>query len=127
MTSIVAETQDLMSELCRQFGQVSGWDLQFTPAKRAPEEIRLDLENQAGWCWISEINDGSRVAGFLHLESPDHTPDRYATPGCESARGDFGEATMLAEVLARLLERLAQTAAQLKQRNHDVATLLELG
>ncbi len=132
MTTIVAETHDLMSELCRQFGQISGWDLQFTPAQRAPEEIRAELESRAGCCWISEISDGTRVAGFLHLESPDawgtaDAGDLYSTGDCESARGDFVGATMLAETLARLLERLAQTTAQLKQRTHDVATLLELG
>ena len=127
MTTLAVETHDLMSELCRHFGQVSGWDMHFTPAKRSPEEIRQELENRAGCCWISEISDGCRVAGFLHLETPDDAPGRYATLGQESPRGDFVEATMLAEVLARFLDRLAQTTTQLKQRNHDVATLLELG
>lgn len=126
MTTITAETHDLMSELCRHFGQVSGWDLHFTPAKRAPEEIRQELDNRPNCCWISEINDGSRVAGFLHLESREEA-DFLPSPGDESTQSDFVEATLLAEVLARILDRLAQTTTQLKQRNHDVATLLELG
>jgi sigma-B regulation protein RsbU (phosphoserine phosphatase) len=127
MTTLTAETQDLMSELCRHFGQVSGWDLHFTPAKRSPEEIRRELESRASCCWISEISDGCRVAGFLHLESPEDATDHFSTPGHRSTPGDFVEATLLAEVLARFLDRLAQTTTQLKQRNHDVATLLELG
>ena len=132
MTTLAAETHDLMSELCRHFGVVSGWELHFTPARRAPAEIRLELENQANCCWISEISDGSRVAGFLHLESSDDMTDRLSTPWHDStpghdSPGDFVEATLLAQVLARFLSRLAQTTTQLKLRNHDVATLLELG
>ncbi len=126
MTTIAAEPHDLISELCRHFGQVSGWDLQYTPVNRAPDEIRLELEGRAGCCWISEISNGSRVAGFLHLESSDDGPARYARLDGESVRGDFVEATLLAEILARLLDRLGANL-QLKHRNHDVATLLELG
>ena len=144
MTTIAAETHDLMSDLCRHFGRVSGWNLHFTPAKRAPEDIRKDLENRPGCCWISEINDGSRVAGFLHLNSPDReSPDKVqdslsalfqdsmfgqdSASGVATAQSAYVEVTMLAEVLSRFLGRLAQTTMQLKHRNHDVATLLELG
>src|SRR5580692_11598487 len=105
MTTIAAETHDLMSELCRHFGQVSGWDLHFTPAKRAPKEIRQEIENRASCCWISEISDGSRIAGFLHLESPEDASDQSGasvrTAYDDSTQGDFVEATMFAEVLAR--------------------------
>src|SRR5436190_1330895 len=103
MTTVAVESHDLMSDLCRQFGQVSGWDLHYTPARRAPDEIRLELESRASCCWISEVNDGSRVAGFLHLESLEDESDPYSSLGRESTRGDFVEATMFAEILARIL------------------------
>jgi sigma-B regulation protein RsbU (phosphoserine phosphatase) len=138
MTTVAAETHDLMSELCRHFSRVSGWKMRFTPVKRAPPAIRRELENRPACCWLSEISDGSRVAGFLHLETSDDWVDQSGTdrvltsgslssPAFDSAEARFVEARALAEVLAKFLGRLAKTTTQLKHRNHDVATLLELG
>ncbi len=117
MTTAVAQTQELIPELCRQFGQVCGWRMHFTPLHRPPREIRAELETQSSCAWFAEISDGNRPAGFLHLEPP----------ADEASAVDFGEATMLAEILGRVLSRLAQAAVQLNQRNKDVATLLNLG
>jgi sigma-B regulation protein RsbU (phosphoserine phosphatase) len=117
MTLTAPETHELIPELCRQFGEVTGWRLQFTPLDRSPREIRADLENRAACCWFTEVSAGSRPAGFLSMESAtgDQTADRLV------------EATLLAESLSQVLGRLAHTTAQLNQRNQDVATLLHLG
>lgn len=117
MTTAVAESQNLIADLCRQFGDVTGWEMRFTPLDRPAAEIQADLEARCECCWFAEINDGSRVAGFLHLEPP----------ADDATAGNLATATMLAETLAQLLGKLAQTSAQLKQRNGDVATLLNLG
>src|SRR4029077_21231523 len=105
------ESRELIPELCRQFGLVTGWPMHFTPLDRPPAEIREELENRPECCWFAEITDGTRPAGFLHLESADDA----------SAAGNFVEATTLAEALGRVLGRLAQAMAQLQQRNKDVA------
>ena len=117
MTTAVAQTQDLIPELCRRFGQVCGWKMHFTPLHRPPREIREELESRSNCPWFAEINDGNRPAGFLRLEPP----------ADEAAAVDFDAATMLADVLVLVLGRLAQAAVQLNQRNKDVATLLNLG
>lgn len=117
MTTAVTETQELIPDLCRQFGEVTGWPLHFAPLNRPPSEIRAELENRSDCCWFAEISDGSRPAGFLHIESP----------SAETNPGNLAEATLLAEALSQLLGRLAQTSTQLRQRNRDVATLLNLG
>src|SRR5438552_1867000 len=117
MTTVIAETNELIPELCRQFSQVTGWNLHFTPLNRAPDQIREELESSAACCWYAQISDGSRPAGFLHLEPPEE-----GTPASH-----FAEATTLAETLSLLLGRLAHASTQLSQRNKDVSTLLELG
>lgn len=117
MTTAVAQTQELIPELCRQFGQVCGWQMHFTPLHRPPREIRAELETRTSCSWFAEISDGNRPAGFLHLERP-------ADDACAV---DFVEATQFADMLAQVLSRLAQAAVQLNQRNKDVATLLNLG
>ncbi|MGE5191818.1 MAG: PP2C family protein-serine/threonine phosphatase [Deltaproteobacteria bacterium] len=116
MPTAVIETHELVPELCRQFGVITGWPMHFTALDRPPAEIREELENCPECPWFAEISDGSRPAGFLHLESP-----------ADEAAGNFAEAASLAETLARVLGRLAQATAQLDQRNRDVATLLNLG
>ena len=116
MPTAAAQSRDLIPDLCRQFGVATGWSLHFTALTRPPAEIREELETRAECPWFAEISDGSRPAGFLHLELPD-----------DDAAGDFAEATLLAESLAQLLGRLAQATSQLNQRNRDVATLLNLG
>ncbi len=79
--------------------------------------MRAEIEQRESCCWISDISDGSRTAGFLHLEQPEDG----------SMPENFVETTLLAEALARILGRLAQASTQLNQRNLDVATLLDLG
>ncbi len=116
MPTAVTETPELIPELCRRFGAVTGWPMFFTALDRPPAEIREELENRPEVPWFAEISDGSRPAGFLHLELP-----------AGDAAGDFDEATRLAQSLAQVLGRLARAATQLSQRNRDVATLLNLG
>ncbi len=117
MTIAVTDTQHLIPELCRQFGEVTGWRMHFTALDRPAAEIEAELETRPECTWFAEINDGGRPAGFLHLESP---------TDCATAE-NFAAATKLAETLAQVLGKLAQTSAQLKQRNRDVAMLLNLG
>src|SRR5579872_3408147 len=117
MTTAVAGSQNLIADLCRQFAEVTGWEMCFTPLDRPAAKIQADLEGRPECCWFAEINDGSRAAGFLHLEPP----------ADDATAGNLATATMLAETLAQVLGKLAQTSAQLKQRNGDVATLLNLG
>ena len=117
MTTAVADTHGLIPELCRQFSLVTGWPMHFTPLHRSPAELRRELENQPECLWLAEVGNGHRPAGFLHLEAA----------GDGAGADSFVEATMLAETLAQILGRLAQATTQLNQRNHDVATLLNLG
>jgi sigma-B regulation protein RsbU (phosphoserine phosphatase) len=123
MIPAATATRDLIPELCGHFGQISGWELQFTPARRSPAEVRKELEDRADCCWLAGVGDVNRPAGFLHLVSPG--TDDFANT--EPPRCDFVKATALAEVLAHTLGRLVQSTTQLNQRNQDVATLLELG
>ncbi|MBI3866094.1 MAG: hypothetical protein HY290_29805, partial [Planctomycetia bacterium] len=97
MTTLAAEPRNSIALLCRRFAQVSGWDLQFTPVTHSPAEIRAELEQQGNCRWITEITDGSRPAGFLHIDQPEAVPPPH----------NLSEATQLAESLARLLGRLA--------------------
>jgi sigma-B regulation protein RsbU (phosphoserine phosphatase) len=129
-------SRHLIADLCERFGQVSGWDLHFTPVTRSPAEVRAEIEHGGNCCWISEISNGIRTAGYLHLSQsngPKSGDFGYSTFGDFSYADDgslpknFVEATLLAESLARILDRLAQASAQLIRRNLDVATLLELG
>ena len=117
MMTTTTDTHELIPELCRQFSEVTGWQLQFAPLDRSPAAIRAELENSADCRWFAEVANGNRPAGFLHIEpgSPDSIP------------GDFATAVPLAETLSQLLGRLAQATTQLNQRNQDVATLLNLG
>ncbi|HEY3966053.1 MAG TPA: GAF domain-containing SpoIIE family protein phosphatase [Planctomycetaceae bacterium] len=117
MTTVATEPRNPITVLCQRFGQVSGWELHFTPSTASPAEIRAEIERCENCCWITEISDGSRTAGFLHLEQP----DAGVLPE------NFIETKLLAEALARILGRLAQASTQLNQRNLDVATLLDLG
>jgi sigma-B regulation protein RsbU (phosphoserine phosphatase) len=117
MTTQSTKTETPISTLCRRFGEISGWELHFTPVTRSPDEIRAEIEQAGNCCWISEISDGSRTAGFLHLRHPHDG----------SLPENFVETSQMAESLARILERLAQASTQLNRRNLDVATLLELG
>jgi sigma-B regulation protein RsbU (phosphoserine phosphatase) len=118
MTTIApSATHELIPELCRQFGEVTGWRLNFTPVDRSPREVRADLENRSDCCWFAEVSDGSRPAGFLSIQPA----------SAETTPANLVEATLLAETLSQLLGCLAHAATQLNQRNQDVATLLNLG
>ena len=108
MTTVAAETHELIPELCRQFGEVTGWRLHFTPLDRSPVEFRAELENRSDCCWFAEISDGSRLVGFLHMESPS-----AESPSAGSTTDSFFEAKRLAATLAKLLGWLAQATTQL--------------
>ncbi len=117
MTTVVTENHELIPEFCRQFGEATGWPMYFTPLNRSPAEIQEELESRTTCRWFARISNGSRPAGFLHLESA-------ADVG---AAVNLYEATKFAETVAKLLGRLAQASTQLNQRNKDVAMLLNLG
>lgn len=117
MPTTAMETHELIPELCRQFGDVTGWRLHFAPLDRSPVEMRRELENRSDCRWFAEVSNGSRPAGFLHMEP--------CSAG--STTENFTETVLLAETLSQILGRLAQATTQLNQRNRDVATLLNLG
>lgn len=117
MTTVATENHDLIPELCRHFSQLTGWRMHFTPLDRAVEEIQAELESRPECCWLAALDDGSRPAGFLHLEPPDET----------GRTTDFADAANFARTLARLLARLTRADSQLNLRNKDVSLLLNLG
>lgn len=117
MTTVATASHDLIPELCRHFSQLTGWRMRFTPLDRAIEEIQAELESRPECCWMAALDDGSRPAGFLHLESPEE----------EGAAANFVDATNFARTLARLLARLTRADSQLNLRNSDVSLLLNLG
>jgi sigma-B regulation protein RsbU (phosphoserine phosphatase) len=117
MSTVATETHELIPELCRHFSQLTGWRMNFTPLDRAAEEIQAELEGRPECCWLAALDDGSRPAGFLHLESPEE----------DGAATDFADAASFARTLARLLARLTRADSQLKLRNKDVSLLLNLG
>src|SRR5262245_52282222 len=106
MTTVAAESHDLVSELCQHFSQIAGWRLGFTPPHRVPGEIGEELEKRENCAWFAEISDGSRTAGFLHLDEPEPSEG-------ERNRGNIVEVLALAESLAQVLGRLARAASQL--------------
>lgn len=117
MATAVTESQDLIPELCRQFEQMTGWRLLFTPAGPELAEVQARFQKQSPPPWFAEIGNGSRTAGLLHLEPSDDI-DRQLP---------FAEATCFADTLSRMLEQLAVATFQLNSRNRDVSTLLNLG
>src|SRR5262245_5080858 len=97
MVVIAPEAQGLLPDLLRQITQATGWRLQYPAPGRPADQIASQLESDTSCCWHRPLDDGSRPAGFLHLEPPVSGDDRAS----------FLEATGLAEVLADLLSRLA--------------------
>ncbi|HVV99903.1 MAG TPA: GAF domain-containing SpoIIE family protein phosphatase [Planctomycetaceae bacterium] len=116
MTLVATDTQELIGTICRQFSDATGWPLGFTLAERDRDAQAMRLRRADNCVWMTEIDDGQAVVGWLHLGPHD-----------ERSACSFVQATDLATGIGRLLSRLSDATHRLESRTREVSTLADLG
>jgi sigma-B regulation protein RsbU (phosphoserine phosphatase) len=117
MTALLQDAQTLITSVCRQFSQATGWTMAFAPIEGDFASLEMRYANAADCCWFAEVNDGREPLGLLHL-----APSEHIHPPCS-----FVQATDLADTVADLVVRLVTADRRLELRNHDMSTLVHLG
>ena len=117
MSKVASRSTDWIQSVCRRFTDATGWPLQFTSAgPQDGEAVEDRLRRDAECCWYTEIHNGARRVGFLHVGLPlQPKSDQNFLTVCE-----------LAEMTADLLQRVAVAGRNLAARNRELATLAEL-
>lgn len=118
MIQLARKTQDLIQDLCCQFGETTGWPLRYVAAgPESTEAIKARCEEQGLHASYHYVDDGENHVGLLILEFPaDHPVDNYVEP-----------VRALAEQIGQLLSQLAQMEQTLATRTAAVETLSGLG
>jgi len=118
MTTVAASPHAWIRDVCRQFSDAVGWELNFLPAMNGGgEELEARLRADPESCWYSEVADGQSRIGFLQLVLPADVRNHHSF----SSVGD------LADVFAQLLSRLATAGRLVESRTDELATLVDLG
>lgn len=118
MIHLARKTQDLIQDLCAQFGETTGWPLSYFPAgQESTEAIKARFEEQGLQASFQHVDDGESHVGLLVLECPaDYSEDSYVEP-----------VRALAERIGALLSQLSQMEKALESRTAAVETLSGLG
>lgn len=111
-------THDWIHDLCFQFTEATGWPLEFLPVSKNSESTRRRLENDSDCRWFTEIHDGHRRKGFLQISVP------RSEDGTDPALLSVCD---LAEVIAKLLNRLSTTTRTLDSKSREVSALVDIG
>lgn len=118
MIQLARNTQDLIQDLCRQFGATTGWPLQYiSTVDQSAETLRARLEEQDFHGTVHHVDDGEKPVGLLALQFPDD----------QSVECDSEPVRALAEQIGGLLSQLAQLEQSLEYRTAIVNTLSGLG
>lgn len=118
MIQLARKTQDLIQDLCGQFGETTGWPLRYVSAGAeslaAIQARAAEFGSQASF---HPIDDGENPVGLLILQSPDDQPvELYAEP-----------VRALAEQIGDLLSQLAHVEQVLARQSAAIETLARLG
>lgn len=117
MLSVARSTQDLIQDLCRQFGETTGWPLRYFPAvQESAETIRARIEADGLPCSIHPIRNGEICVGLLVLDNPEQHPGHDPS----------GSVPALAEHIGSILEQLALAEQLLAQRTTAMQILSNL-
>lgn len=118
MIQLARNTQDLIQDLCRQFGESTGWPLRYLHAtEQSPEIMKARLEDQGFHGTIHFVDDGEKAIGLLALQFPD---DRSIEWESEPMRA-------LVEQIGSLLSQLALLEQSLEYRTAVAKTFSSVG
>lgn len=112
------EAHDLITTLCRNFAEATGWPLHYTPVdSSSAHATEHRLRRSEDVCWIGEIDDGIQRTGFLHITLPvNPRQDQLFVPISE-----------LAVSLAELLSEVETISRRVATRSDEISTLAQVG
>lgn len=116
MAQVARNTQDLIQDLCRQFGQTTGWPLRYYPATgESLDSLRVRLAAEDPPCSSHPIENGETGVGLLVLEHRESGPPITDLLAVQALAEQIG-VQALAEQIGEILSQLARVEQSLAQR-----------